>query len=145
MLGPAKLSIHFAYRPAQSRHPRQCTNALVHDHMSEFYLVTKLISDGSRLHPRHNALVDDHMPESLVTKLIADGSRLHWALLERDNVLEVWDTGHLGKADVGISPINGSSGGVDEGIPLSCISARAQDMLRRNGATIESPGIIIEV
>lgn len=61
-------------------------------------------------------------------------SRLHWALLEKDAVLEIWDTGHLGKASLS----EGSGGVIEEGIPLSFISARARHMLRGDGSVIGS-------
>lgn len=55
-------------------------------------------------------------------------SRLHWALLDRDNVLESWDTDHLGKVEK--TERSAASDGVEEGIPLSFItSCRARDML----------------
>lgn len=64
-------------------------------------------------------------------------SRLHWALLRRDNIIEVWDTGHLGE----VSNSGGSPGKAedkstscsivdDKGIPLSFIAVKAREVLR---------------
>ncbi|CBJ25601.1 pantothenate kinase [Ectocarpus siliculosus] len=55
--------------------------------------------------------------------LMIGNSRLHWALLERDDVMEMWDTGHLRKDD-GIEGPTATSGAVQEGIPLSLMSSR---------------------
>lgn len=55
-------------------------------------------------------------------------SRLHWALLEGDNILDTWDTGHLGKVEQAEGPT--ASDAVEEGLPLSFItSRRARDLL----------------
>lgn len=55
-------------------------------------------------------------------------SRLHWAVLERDDVMEMWDTGHLQKGD-GVEGPTASSEAVQEGIPLSLMSSRARALL----------------
>ena len=57
-----------------------------------------------------------------------DRSRLHWALLQRDNVLEVWDTTHLRKAGGAVSDLAGA------GIPPCFISAKARGILRGDKA-----------
>ncbi|CAM9994172.1 unnamed protein product [Ectocarpus sp. 6 AP-2014] len=60
--------------------------------------------------------------------LMIGNSRLHWALLERDDVMEVWDTGHLRKDD-GMEGPTATSEAVQEGIPLSLMSSRARALL----------------
>ncbi|CAM9674613.1 unnamed protein product [Pylaiella littoralis] len=63
--------------------------------------------------------------------LMIGNSRLHWALLDRDNVLESWDTGHLGKVEQAEGYV--ASDVVEQGLPLSFItSQRARDMLVGN-------------
>lgn len=61
------------------------------------------------------------------------GSRLHWALLQKDNVVEAWDTGHLGREGPPGKVDGKDPGGSivdEEGIPLSFLSVKAQEMLR---------------
>ncbi|CAM9423271.1 unnamed protein product, partial [Ectocarpus sp. 13 AM-2016] len=60
--------------------------------------------------------------------LMIGNSRLHWALLERDDAVEMWDTGHLRKGD-GVEGPTATSEGVQEGIPLSLMSSRARALL----------------
>ena len=55
-------------------------------------------------------------------------SRLHWALLERYDVMEMWDTGHLPKDD-GVEGPTATCEAVQEGIPLSLMSSRARTLL----------------
>lgn len=58
-------------------------------------------------------------------------------------MLEVWDSAHLGNS--GLSDGMGGNGVIAEGIPSSFISARARNMLRRDGATAGSVSTILEV
>ncbi|CAM9417536.1 unnamed protein product [Scytosiphon promiscuus] len=61
--------------------------------------------------------------------LMIGNSRLHWAVLEIDNVVEAWDTGHLGTLEATCS--TAGSAKVEEGIPSSFMPKRARDLIRR--------------
>lgn len=82
------------------------------------------------------------MPCSLTA--LSTNSRLHWALLSRGEVLEAWDSSHLGTATGGEEDGSaGESDHVGHGIPTSFISPSALETLRRHGSTLLSvrPGL----
>lgn len=64
------------------------------------------------------------------------GSRLHWALLEADSVIEMWDSDHLGKAELRGTIDVASHREVERGIPLSLLPDRARDILLGDDASV---------
>ncbi|CAM9846153.1 unnamed protein product [Sphacelaria rigidula] len=77
--------------------------------------------------------------------LMIGNSRLHWAVLARDQVLDAWDSSHIGRQREGSTDVATTSdpatvgAEIDgQGIPLSFLSTTAREMLQDGPLTTAS-------